>query len=266
MDNVIQSKHQSIYDRQKNMGIEVGQDAIIVVGVGGIGSWVAFNAALMGVGIIMLYDDDKIELSNLNRTPFTQKQVGMGMNKAVAMEELIMERRSSTVVTVVKERATNEDILEQQKGGIKWVFDCSDTNTLRDAVGQNKAIPKSSRSLNYIKLGYDGFKGTICWNNFTAGAWTSDSNYNSYAYIPSFLGTPQVIAMIILCEVFIVNRISGSHLIDSSCNLKLLAIGQSIYDAHRKEYASDKKKKSPSSPSSPSSSDRIHEAIRDTNF
>lgn len=45
----------------------LGNAAIAIVGVGGLGSWTAAALACIGVGHLVLVDDDRVELSNLNR-------------------------------------------------------------------------------------------------------------------------------------------------------------------------------------------------------
>ena len=40
---------------------------VIVIGVGGLGSWTAAGLACVGIGRLILVDDDRVELSNLNR-------------------------------------------------------------------------------------------------------------------------------------------------------------------------------------------------------
>ncbi len=50
---------------------------VAVIGVGGMGSWVAFNLACCGVGSLVLVDPDEVEASNLNRAIlFAESDVG----------------------------------------------------------------------------------------------------------------------------------------------------------------------------------------------
>lgn len=51
---------------------------VVVVGTGGLGSWIVYNLLCSGVGALKLVDADTVELSNLNRSIlFTPDQVGM---------------------------------------------------------------------------------------------------------------------------------------------------------------------------------------------
>ena len=50
---------------------------VVVLGVGGLGSWTALGLACCGVGELVLYDGDVVELSNLNRQVlFTPGDIG----------------------------------------------------------------------------------------------------------------------------------------------------------------------------------------------
>ena len=66
----------------KKMGIvenyaEIKQKTVLVVGVGGIGSVACEMLTRCGVGKLIIYDYDKVELANMNRLFFTPTQVGL---------------------------------------------------------------------------------------------------------------------------------------------------------------------------------------------
>lgn len=61
----------------------------LVVGCGGIGSWVAFFLARLGVGSIRLVDKDTVSLENLSGQLFKQDQ--LGMRKIDAVREIAGE-------------------------------------------------------------------------------------------------------------------------------------------------------------------------------
>lgn len=62
---------------------------ILVVGVGGIGTYATLNLALMNIGEIDLMDGDKIEEHNLNRQIFYYDRIGE--NKAKILSERVKE-------------------------------------------------------------------------------------------------------------------------------------------------------------------------------
>ena len=66
----------------KRMGIVDNYEAIrdksvAVVGVGGVGSVAAEMLTRCGVGRLLLYDYDSVELANMNRLFFRPEQAGM---------------------------------------------------------------------------------------------------------------------------------------------------------------------------------------------
>ena len=65
-----------IEERQRTLNLkDIG--IAVVIGLGGVGSWVALDLALSGkVKEMIIIDDDKIESSNLNRTPFRICDIG----------------------------------------------------------------------------------------------------------------------------------------------------------------------------------------------
>jgi len=175
----------SIYDRQRDMVDVERPGAAIVVGVGGVGSWVALELALAGVRRIALVDDDVVEKTNLNRTPFKESHIGLA--KVHAMAELIMERRSECIVWPFECRAEDlPDYTENMLWGFR-VYDC------RDSITPLK-IPKTDRC--QITGGYDGTGVTIHINPNYDSIFGSDAV--RYRVVPSFVGAPMFLASVIV--------------------------------------------------------------------
>ena len=179
-------------DRQKEILPDLADKAALVIGLGGIGSWVAIDLALVGVGTIMLYDNDKIELTNLNRTLFKQSQIGEHKTKAVT--ELIAERRLDILVVTFEEMF--HSVYLKKFESVDYIFDCTDTTRLKDSIRDSGEF----EDINYVKLGYDGLDGTLCFNDFESGQWGED---NSYSIVPSFFGTPQLLSALAVTEVLL---------------------------------------------------------------
>ena len=231
-----------INNRQSKIIPDLSSSIAIVAGLGGIGSWVALDLALIGVGSILIYDTDKIEASNLNRTLFKESQIGQFKTEAV--KELIVERRKDCLVLSFEEFFEAEML--NKLDGVEYFFDCTDTTRLKDSMYEFKVKkkmefeelkkkdemkskskktktsettttnPYPAQTVNqiqeykfpqYVKLGYDGFEGTICLNDFNAARWGTDS---SYTVTPSFFGTPQMLSAAAVIEMLIVKNKNAS--------------------------------------------------------
>lgn len=183
-----------INKRQKSLFGDYSCNTAIVVGLGGIGSWLALDLALIGIGTLIIFDDDVIEASNLNRTLFKLSQIGEQKTKAV--RDLIMERRKDTIVITCNERFSAEHL--SKYNDTDYLFDCSDTTRLKDDLGQVSTVNSDVKVPKYVKLGYDGYEGTLSMNDFNTGLWGEDS---PYTITPSFFGTPQILSAFAVIEM-----------------------------------------------------------------
>ncbi len=172
-----------IYLRQARLDLHVPSTAM-VIGVGGVGSWVALDLALVGVPRLVLVDPDKIEASNLNRTPFTTDQIGQSKVKAVA--QLIYKRRSDCEVLLFQKKLEELSPAEILFLLPEVIVDCRDR--LED-------VPAGLRQVPRIKLGYDGFSMTIHANP-SKKVWGSEPV--RYSVTPSFLVPPQMLAAFVV--------------------------------------------------------------------
>ena len=60
----------------------IRQFTVVVVGVGGVGSVVAEMLTRCGIGKLILYDYDRVELANMNRMFYLPSHAGMAKVEA----------------------------------------------------------------------------------------------------------------------------------------------------------------------------------------
>ncbi len=107
------------------------------------------------------------------------------MNKAFALAELIYERRPDAIINAIPEEAKDLSTTETD-----LIIDCKD----------NTQIINHNPEAKYIKLGYDGTSFTIDPEKTFSKSWDTQE-YNTYRIVPSFVGTPMLIAAIILNSI-----------------------------------------------------------------
>jgi molybdopterin/thiamine biosynthesis adenylyltransferase len=115
------------------IGIE-GQQRIsaahaLIVGAGGLGSPAAMYLASGGVGRITLCDDDKVDLTNLQRQ-IAHRTSTVGTAKVVSARMTLAELNPNVEVTALQERV-EEARLKELVAAADVVLDCSDNFTTR---------------------------------------------------------------------------------------------------------------------------------------
>lgn len=194
MDSLnLESPLTNIYDRQTGIK-DFKESSAIVIGVGGIGSWIALDLALLGVGTLVIIDPDKLESSNLNRTLFKLDQIGS--YKTTAIKDLISERRPDTIVITIEDHFQTPIL---NKYEVDYIFDATDNLASRQMI---KELGEDF-STSYCKVGYDGFQASLSLNEFQSGRWGEDG---SYTVVPSFFGTPQILSALAVIEMLIVDE------------------------------------------------------------
>lgn len=120
----------------KDIG-EAGQEKllgahVVILGAGGLGSPAAGYLAAMGVGRLTLIDDDRVELSNLQRQILFE-QADIGTPKVVAAAQRIAELNPDVKVIARQEKLTDENAPELIAGA-NVVVDGSDNFNTRIAL------------------------------------------------------------------------------------------------------------------------------------
>ncbi len=97
---------------------------VAVIGLGGVGGFVAEELARCGTGNLILADGDIIEESNLNRQIIATKS-NIGKNKAEEFKKRI-ENISNAKISIIPEFITKENLSSYLSGKIDFIADCID--------------------------------------------------------------------------------------------------------------------------------------------
>ena len=105
--------------------------SVLIVGVGGVGSYAAEAVARAGVGNITLMDGDSVQPSNLNRQLVALTST-LGKNKAEVMAERIRDIDPGTNVTALARFYEENDTLDLT--AFDWVIDAIDSVIAKTAL------------------------------------------------------------------------------------------------------------------------------------
>lgn len=109
--------------------------SVLIVGVGGVGSYAAEALARSGIGKLLLVDGDSVAVSNLNRQIHATFDT-IGKSKTAVMKERILTyRKDCEVITkdLFYSEAMNEEIFKEP---VDFVVDAIDTMTSKLALIQ----------------------------------------------------------------------------------------------------------------------------------
>ena len=105
---------------------------VLIIGAGGLGSPAAMYLAAAGIGSITIYDDDVVELSNLQRQ-VAHHTPDIGTDKVISTRETLNKLNPDVNVRAIKQRLSGEPLdLEVIKADV--VLDCSDNFSTRFAI------------------------------------------------------------------------------------------------------------------------------------
>lgn len=111
-----------------------GESSVLVIGVGGLGSFVASELVKAGIGTITLVDFDKVELTNLHRQNlYTESDVNEGLEKLTAMKNHL-QAANSNVKIIVKNQKYSSDLITDK---YNLVIDCTDNFPIKYQINQD---------------------------------------------------------------------------------------------------------------------------------
>lgn len=101
---------------------------VVILGVGAVGSWVATQLCQSGISRLVLVDNDTVELSNLNRSLYTQSNVGQ--YKVDALLQRLQCINPRLMGRSLKQRVTDASELAEllrDTGPTTIVVNCADS-------------------------------------------------------------------------------------------------------------------------------------------
>ena len=116
---------------------------VLIIGAGGLGCPAAMYLAAAGIGHITLYDDDEVDLSNLQRQIAHHTQ-DIGADKAISTRQTLKSLNPEVKVLAIKQKLEGKQ-LDIETANADVVLDCCDNFSTRFAI--NKSCVKHSTPL-----------------------------------------------------------------------------------------------------------------------
>ncbi len=137
MSNKNQSFHrrfgavESLYGKQALRNFN--QAHVMIIGVGGVGSWVVEALARNGIGKLTLIDMDVVAESNINRQlPALSSTIGR--NKIDVMADRVRDINEECEITLIDDFMTKDNIQDLIAIDASYVIDCIDNSKVKAAL------------------------------------------------------------------------------------------------------------------------------------
>jgi len=121
-----------------DIGIEgqerIGRARVLVVGAGGLGSPAAIYLVAAGVGALLLYDGDSVDLTNLQRQ-ILHTTARIGQSKAASAALMLAGLNPEVRVQARAQRITGDE-LGRVLPDVDIALDCSDNRATRYAINR----------------------------------------------------------------------------------------------------------------------------------
>lgn len=125
---------------------------VLILGVGGVGGYVAESLARCGVLDITLVDYDIIDITNLNRQIIALHST-IGKKKVIALKERILDINPNCQVKTIDVfySEENKDIIFQDK--LDYIFDCCDSINSKELVIK-EAVKRDIKIISSMGAGF----------------------------------------------------------------------------------------------------------------
>ncbi len=142
---------------------------ILIIGAGGLGSPASIYLAAAGVGHITIYDDDEVDLSNLQRQ-IAHHSSDIGTDKVISTQQTLKKINPEVKVTAVKQRLEGE-VLNIEVKNADLVLDCCDNFSTRFAINaacvKHKTPLVSGAAIRFegqVSVFTSGVNNSPCYN------------------------------------------------------------------------------------------------------
>ncbi|WP_439663829.1 ThiF family adenylyltransferase [Lentzea sp. HUAS TT2] len=154
------------YDRQARLFGDQGQETfnrlrVAVVGLGGVGSMLVEFLSRLGVGHLVLIDDEKVEETNLSRL-IAAEQTDVGKLKTDLASRNALRANPEITLEPIAERVEHPTA-RQALASCDWIFLAADTDAARHWVNETVhryLIPATQAGVK-VPVGADGTIGQI---------------------------------------------------------------------------------------------------------
>ena len=133
------------------------QRHVVVVGIGGVGSWAAEALARSGIGHITLIDFDHISASNINRQVHAMHST-LGQSKVDAMRDRMLAIHPGVQVNPVDDFVTPDNWRTLLPADADAVLDCCDQFSAKLAMAQWAMAQTRKSRIAFLTVGAAGGK------------------------------------------------------------------------------------------------------------
>lgn len=127
------------------------EKSVLILGVGGVGGYVAEGLARCGVGTLILVDYDIVDITNINRQIIALEST-IGMKKVDVLESRVKDINKECRVVKIDKFIDLENLDLLFENEIDYFVDCCDTITTKKAVIK-KCLDKNIKFISSMGTG-----------------------------------------------------------------------------------------------------------------